>query len=175
MPSKPKRPSRPNRFGIGFLSVFQIILFLAAVVFANYLASQNHSRADLSRSADYSLSSSAENYLKSKTLTARANPVKWTMVFRRSSPFYERVRALAEEYARTSDGTIKLEIIDPIRSPDRTSQFTAAYNLILVRDLILIEPLEAQPLDALQPAHFGQPGPQCRIGHDCGRGMGILW
>ncbi|MDE0835249.1 MAG: Gldg family protein [Akkermansiaceae bacterium] len=148
MPSKPKRPSRPNRFGIGFLSVSQIILFLAAVVFANYLASQNHSRADLSRSADYSISSSTENYLKSKAITARSNPVKWTMVFRRSSPFYERVRALAEKYARTSNGTIKLEVIDPIRSPDRTSQFTAAYNLTLVRDLILIDarPDEATPI-----------------------------
>jgi hypothetical protein len=146
--SKKKRPSRPNRFGLGFLSVFQILLFLAAVIFANYLSSQNHTRADLSRTADYSLSSSTENFLESEALTARETPVKWTMLFRRSSPFFERVRALAEEYERKSDGKLELEVIDPIRSPDRTAQFTAAYNLTLVRDLILVDarPDEAAPI-----------------------------
>ncbi len=134
-----KRPSRPNRFGIGFLSITQIGLLLAAVIFANYLSSGNHVRADLSRGADYSLSTSSLNYLGGETIVTRERPVKWVMAFRRSSPFYERVRALAEEYARKSGGKIELEIIDPIRSPDRTSQFAAEYNLTLVRDLIVID------------------------------------
>jgi hypothetical protein len=70
------------------------------------------------------------------------------MALRRSSPFYDRIRALAEEYTRKSGGKIELEIIDPIRAPDRTSQFAAAYNLTLVRDLILIDarPDEAAPI-----------------------------
>ena len=148
MPSKPKRQSRPNRFGLGFLSVLQIVLLLAAVIFGNYLSSQNHTRADLSRSADYSLSSSTGNYLRGEAVAARERPVKWVMAFRRSSPFYERVRALADEYARKSGGKIELEVIDPIRSPDRTSQFTAAYNITLVRDLVLIDarPDETTPI-----------------------------
>ncbi len=66
MSEKKNRQSRPNRFGIGFLSIFQIVLFLAIVVFANYLASQNYARADRSRTADYTLSSSSENYLESE-------------------------------------------------------------------------------------------------------------
>lgn len=148
MPSNSKRPSRPNRFGIGILSVIQILLFLAAVIFANYLSSQNHTRADLSRTADYTLSSSTENYLKGEALSARTIPVKWTMVFGRSSPFYERVRTLADEYERKSDGKIEIEVIDQARSPDRTSQFAATYNLSLVSDLILIDarPDEATPV-----------------------------
>jgi hypothetical protein len=148
MSPKPNRQSRPNRFGIGFLSVFQILLLVAAVIFANYLSSHNHTRADLSRTDDYSLSSSTENYLESEALTSRGSPVKWTMVFRRTSPFYERVRAFAEEYESSSGGMIELEVIDPIRSPDRTAQFAAAYNLTLVRDLILIDarPDEAAPI-----------------------------
>ncbi len=145
MSAKKNSQSRPNRFGIGFLSVFQIILLLAIVVFANYLASQNHVRADCSRAADYTLSSSTGNFLKSEAVSGRTRPVKWIMVFRRSSPFYQRVRALAEEYARVSGGKVDLEVIDPLRSPDRTSQFTAAYNLTLVRDLVLID---ARPDDA---------------------------
>ncbi len=142
---KKSRQSRPNRFGIGFLSIFQIVLFLAIVVFANYLASQNYTRADRSRTADYTLSSSSENYLESEAITARERPVKWIMAFRRSSPFYQRVRALAEEYERVSGKKIELETIDPLRSPDRAAQFTAAYNLTLVRDLILID---ARPDDS---------------------------
>ena len=148
MPSKPKRPSRPNRFGIGFLSVLQLLLLLAALVFANYLSSQNHSRADLSRSSDYSLSSSTENYLHSDAISSRANPVKLTMVFRRASPFLERIRALADEYERRSGGKIELDVIDPMRSRDRAAQFAATYSLTLVRDLILIDarPDEATPI-----------------------------
>ncbi len=145
MPVKPRRPSRPNRFGLGFLSVLQIVVLLVAVIFANYLGSENHARTDLSRGGDYTLSSSSENFLKSEAIASRATPVRWTMVFRRSSPFYERVRALAEEYAHVSQGKVRLEIIDPIRSPDRAQQLTAAYNLTLVRDLLLID---ARPDDA---------------------------
>jgi hypothetical protein len=139
MPSPPQRSSRPNRFGLGFLSATQIVLLLIAMVFLNYLSSQIHSTADFSRSRDYSLSSSTENYLKGEALSERERPVKWTLVCRRSSQFYERVRALSEEYERVSGGKIELEIIDPIRSPDRTQQFAATFNLTLVRDLVLID------------------------------------
>ena len=146
--SKKNRQSRPNRFGIGFLSIFQIVLLLAIVIFVNYLASQNYKRVDYSRTADYTLSSSTENYLKGEAIASRERPIKWIMAFRRSSTFYERVRALAEEYEQASGKKVELEIIDPLRSPDRAAQFTAAYNLSLVRDLVLIDarPDESVPI-----------------------------
>lgn len=148
MSSPPKRPSRPNRFGLGFLSIAQIILLLLAVLFLNYLSSHHYVRADLSRAADYSLSSSSVNYLNSTEMTARQRPVKMTMVFRRSSPMYERVRAIVEEYQRLSGGKLELEIIDPLRSKDRAQQFVARFNLTLVRDLVLIDarPSEESPV-----------------------------
>jgi hypothetical protein len=152
-----KRPSRPNRLGIGFLSISQIVLLIAAVIFANYLSSGNHIRADLSRGADYTLSSSTVNYLGGEAIAKRGRPVKWIMAFRRSSPYYERVRALAEEYARQSDGKIELEIIDPIRAPDRTSQFAAAYNITLVRDLILIDARPDEDAPIVTAAESGSP------------------
>jgi hypothetical protein len=152
-----KRPSRPNRFGLGFLSIAQIVLLLAVVIFANYLSSGNHVRADLSRSADYSLSSSTVNFLQGEAVAKRERPVKWIMAFRRSSPFYDRIRALAEEYTRKSGGKIELEVIDAIRAPDRASQFAAAYNLTLIRDLILIDarPDESEPI--ITEAETGSP------------------
>lgn len=163
MSEKKKRPSRPNRLGIGILSVVQVAFLLAAVIFGNYLASENPVRADYSRTADYTLSSSTGNFLKSKALSERTRPVKWIMAFRRSSPFYERVRAFAEEYAHVSGGKIELEIIDPIRSPERTQQFTAAYNVTLVRDLLLIDARPSEDVPIIAETTTGTPALNANI------------
>lgn len=135
-----EKPARPlNRWGMGTLSVLQIALLAVILIALNYLAVHHFSRADLSRSGDYSLSPATKRYLSEKDLGGRTKPVKWIMAFRRVSPFYERVRALAEEYARLSKGKIELEVVDPLRSPDRMQEITAAYGLTLVRDLIIID------------------------------------
>ncbi len=148
MLSTASRPSRPNRFGIGFISILQLLLLLIALFFLNYLSAHNYLRGDFSRAADYTLSSWSKNYLRSKEITERQRPIKWIMVFRRSSPVYERVRVLVEEYQRNSGGKIELEVIDPMRSTDRAQQFAATYQLNLVRDMILIDarPTEETPL-----------------------------
>ena len=151
------RQSRPNRLGIGFLSVLQIVLMLVVVVLLNFVASRNHYRGDFSRSADYSLSGSTKNYLNGTALSARERPVKWTMIFRRDSPLYERVRAIAEEYERVSGGRIELEVINPLRSPDRTQQFTAAHHLTLVRDLILIDARPSEDTPVVTETTAGSP------------------
>ncbi len=139
MSKSKKRSSRPNRFGFSLLGILQIILLLVTLLLINYLASQNPLRADFSRTLDYTLSSSTTNYLKSETMQNRERPVRWTMIFRRSSPFYERVRGLAEEYEQRSGKRIELEVVDPIRSPERTQEIIANYNLTLARDLIVID------------------------------------
>lgn len=137
---KSHRPARkPNRWGVGTLSVIQILLLFVILAGTNYLGSQHFVRRDLSRDSVYTLSKSTKRYLESDALKSRAKPVKWIMAFRRSSPFYERVRALAEDYARLSGGKIELEILDPLTSPDRTQQVTAAYDISLVRDILLID------------------------------------
>ena len=134
------KPARPlNRWGIGTLSVVQTALLAVIVIALNYLSASHFHRVDLSRGADYSLSPSTRRYLTAAALSGRDKPVKWIMAYRRTAPFYERVRALAEEYARLSHGKIQLEIVDPLRSPDRMQEVTAAYGLTLVRDLILID------------------------------------
>lgn len=142
------RPSRPNRFGLGIVSTVRILLGFFALIFLNYISANNYVRKDQSRAADYTLSGWTRNYLNGKEISSRARPIKWTMVFRRSSPIYERVRVLAEEYERNSGGKIELEVIDPMRSAERAQQFAATYNLKLVRDMIWIDarPAEDTPL-----------------------------
>jgi len=139
-PDSKRKPVRPlNRWGTGSLSVLQIIFLAIIVIVVNYLALSHYARVDLSRTADYSLSSSTKHYLSADAIKARSKPIKWIMAYRRTSSFYERVRALAEEYQRLSDGKITLEIVDPLRSPDRMQEINAAYGLTLVRDLIVID------------------------------------
>lgn len=139
-----QRPSRPNRFGFGMLAVIQIVLLFMTLLFVNFLASQNPVRADFSKTKDYTLSGSTVNYLTSETVQERDRPVSWTMLFRRSAPFYERIRGLAEEYERRSGRKIELEVVDPIRSPERTEEVIAKYSLTLGQDLIV---MDARPDD----------------------------
>lgn len=139
-----QKPAAPparafNRWGVGTLSIIQIILVLVILAAANHLALHHFQRWDFSRSADYSLSPATRKYLNGSALADRQKPVRWIYCFRRTSPFYERMRALAEEYQRLSGGKIDLEIVDPLRSPDRMQEITAAYGITLVRDLLIID------------------------------------
>jgi hypothetical protein len=134
------KPTRPlNRWGMGVLSFLQIALLAVILIALNYLAVHHYARIDASRAADYSLSPATKRYLEDTAIRGRETPIKWIMAFRRSSPFYERVRALAEEYENSSKRKIDLEIVDPLRSPDRMQEINAAYGITLVRDLIIID------------------------------------
>ncbi len=139
--SAPKgKPARPlNRWGLGTLSGLQIVFMAIILVASNYLAAHHFTRWDLSRDEAYTLSNRSTRYLKDKAVQEREKPIKWIMAFRRSSPFYERVRALAEDYARLSGGKIVLEIVDPLRSADRTAEVAAAYGLPLTKDLLIMD------------------------------------
>jgi hypothetical protein len=142
-----KRPARSiNRWGVGLISVIQVALLAIIVLAGNYLSSQQYARRDWSRYEDYSLSSATTRYLRSSALAERKDPVKWIVAIRRSSAFGERVRALAEEYARLSKGKIVIETLDPVRSPDRAQQLAAAYGIFDVKgdqlsrkDLVVID------------------------------------
>jgi len=136
------KPARPlNRWGIGALAALQILLLALLLLGANYLSLRHHARTDLSRDAAYTLSPATLRYL-SEGIGERSQPVRWTLAFRRSSPYYEGVRALAEEYRRRSRGRIVLEIVDPLRSPERSEQVMAAYGLPFVKDMIIIDARE---------------------------------
>lgn len=141
-PSPPPKPKfrRPlNRWGLGTLSFLQTVFLAILLLAINYLAANHFLRADLSREGNYTLSPATTRYLKDPAVRDRPSSMKWIMAFRRTSPFYERVRAIAEEYARLSNGKIVLEVVDPLRSADRTQELTAAYGLPLTRDLLIMD------------------------------------
>lgn len=145
-----RRPAaRPlNRWGVGGMSLLQIVLLAVLVLAANFLSMRHFVRTDFSRDRTYTLSPATLRYL-GDALKDRESPIRWTLAFRRSSPYFERVRALAEEYARWSRGGIVLEIVDPLRSPERADQVMASYGLTFARDLIIIDAREDESGEAI--------------------------
>lgn len=143
----PKKPARAlNRWRVGSLSVIQVILFVLIVIAANYLASQYYERRDLSRTEDYTLSPATVRYLQSDAVKNRKDPIRWIIAYRKSADFYERIRVLADEYARVSGGKIELRIIDPVRNPDDAEELATAYKIfdpgnrqLSRKDLIIID------------------------------------
>ncbi|MGB0291550.1 MAG: hypothetical protein ACPGIA_03125, partial [Luteolibacter sp.] len=137
--TKKSKKHSVNRWRIGALSLLQLFLISIILLCINYLSLHHSKRWDLSRDADYSLSSSTQNYMASDALQKREGPVKFIMAYRRTSPFYERVRALAKQYASQSRGKIELTLVDPMRDSDKMEEISAAYGISLIRDLILID------------------------------------
>jgi hypothetical protein len=129
--SPPEKPAKPiQRFGTGALSLLQVLCFTLLFLAVNYLGSQHYVPKDLSAEAAYTLSPATRRYLESPVIRERPEPVRLLVAFRRVNPMYEKVRVLAEEYTRLSNGKVRLELLDPVRSPDRTQQVADEYGKI---------------------------------------------
>ncbi len=141
---KPRPRIRPiSRWGVGTVSALQIICFTVIVIALNYLAGVRYQRIDLTRSQKFTLSNVTLRLLESDELQRRDAPVRITVAFKRSSPFYSRVRALAEEYARRSNGKITLELVDPVRTADLALQLATQYRIDhLTRSLVIVDARE---------------------------------
>ncbi len=122
-------PRSLNRWSIGTLSILQIASLLIIAIAVNFVSSHYFVKRDLSRGEDYSLSQWTKGLLQAGSLQSRKTPVKFIVAFRRSTPITERVRVLADEYARLSNQKIVIERFDPVRDVDRALQVAETYNL----------------------------------------------
>lgn len=127
------------RFRVGFLSVAQIIFVIVIFFAANFLSSQHHRPFDISDDLGFTLASSTERYLTSEAVAGREDAIKMIVAFRADSPFYERIRPVAEEYVRLSGKKIQLMLVDPIRANDQAESIAAEYNLIFNQDMVIID------------------------------------
>lgn len=153
-PSSPRRRSSVRRFRVGALSVIQIVFVLLIFFAVNYLSSQHHRPFDLSDDLTFTLSPSTSRYLASEVITQREEPVRLIVAFRADSPFYARIRPVAEEYERLSGGKIRTTILDPIRSNDRAEAIASEYDLTFNQDLVIIDARTA----AQREAEVGRTG-----------------
>lgn len=124
-------PSPVKRLGLGFRSVLQLLFAFLCLVFVFYLAMNYHDRYDLTENKNFTLSPATENLLLSSAVQDRDDPVKIVAALRKSSPHYKRLRSIAEEYERLSNGKVKLEYLDPIRDQDRALEVQNNYGALL--------------------------------------------
>lgn len=132
------------RIRVGLLSVLQAVFVVIIFFAANFLSSQHHRPFDLSDDLGFTLSPSTERYLASPAVADREDPIRMIVAFRADSPFYERIRPVAEEYVRLSGQMIELSLIDPIRANDQAESVAAEYNLIFNQDLVVIDARSAE-------------------------------
>lgn len=133
-------PAKPvPRFRTGLLSLIQTIFVVLIFLALNFLSSQHHRPFDLSDDLGFTLSQSTRRYLQSEAIAGREAPIRMIVAFRADSPFYDKIRPIAKEYHRLSDGRIELQILDPIRANDRAESLAAEYNLVFNQDMVIID------------------------------------
>lgn len=136
--SKAPPPSLP-RLKIGAIVAIQVVLAGVALLGANYLSSTHHRSRDLSRLEQFSLSNWTRKLLDSDLMKERQNPVRLIIAARKSSPHYVRLRTIAEQYQKLSEGRLSVEFIDPLRDADRAFEIAEVYDHIFHGDVCIID------------------------------------
>jgi ABC-type uncharacterized transport system len=131
------------------LSAIQGVCAVVIFLTVNYLAGLHYARKDLSGDAAYTVSVATRNYLKSPAIQDRKEPVEILLAYRTTADYYERIRALAEEYENLSNHKIHLTRVDPVRSPDAAAEKAELYGpvfknnfnnrSIFTRDLVVVD------------------------------------
>ena len=135
---KPRKRNVP-RIRVGLLSLLQISSVIIVFLVLNFLSSQHHAPYDISDNLGFTLSSSTKRYLKSEVIQNRDRPIRMIVAFRTSSPFYEKIRPVVEEYDRLGGKKLEIQLIDPIRASDAATAIAAEYDLIFNQDMVIID------------------------------------
>lgn len=134
------RATRPvRRVGRSINVIIQVILFIVALIAANYLSCAQHKRYDLTERQDFTLSGFTRRYLQSDTIQKREKPLQVIAVIRRSSPHYTRIYHMLDEYQRLGGDAIALEFVDPLRQTDRTLEIENTYGQRYLDDMIIVD------------------------------------
>lgn len=136
-PTSTARPVR--RAGKSIIIAIQVVLFVIVIIAANYLSCANHRRYDLTERQDFTLSDFSAKYINSNAVQKREAPLQIIAVMRRTSPHYNRIYHLLDEYARLGKNAITLELVDPLRQTDRTLEIESAYGIRYIEDMIIID------------------------------------
>ncbi|MBK1834756.1 DUF7088 domain-containing protein [Roseibacillus ishigakijimensis] len=129
-----------SRLGIGSLSLVQLVLAVVLFLAAAYLSANYYKVWDLTKDRDFTLSDLTQKILAKDPLSEREDPIRITVAFRKSSPFFERVRRTVDEFERESGGRIEARYLDPVREPDAAARFVSNYpGITLNTDLLLID------------------------------------
>ena len=117
---------RSSRYGANM--AMMIVLFVCIVVIVQALSVRHSRRFDVTRNKRFSLADQTLNILGSLE-----NDVELYGFFKQASPERDRVQNLFDQYAHTTN-RIRYELIDPDRSPTRTSEMDVkTYDTIVIQ------------------------------------------
>ncbi len=121
------------------LAWVNIILLAIIVIACNYIGCREYLRKDLTEEQRYTISERTINILESQQVQKRDTPIRIFFAFKRSTPNYERMRSLLDEYVRYGKGKIEVECFDPIRQPNRAREISQIYGVDFTQDLCVID------------------------------------
>jgi len=148
-PTEKTRALRPiRRIGQSITVALQFVLFFVVVISANYLSCARHERIDLTEKKEFTLSDLSKKLLASDGVQKRQSPIRIIAVIRRSSPHYDRIHNLLDEYESRGEKAITLEFVDPARQTDRTMEIANTYNRPYTEDMIIVDGREIESVSS---------------------------
>lgn len=121
------------------LAWINLVLLAIIVIACNYIGCHEYARHDLSQDQRYTISERTINVLSSERIQKRETPVRVIFAFKRSTPNYNRMYSLLEEYERVGNGKIEIERFDPMRQPNRAREISQIYGVEFKQDLCIID------------------------------------
>ncbi len=121
-----------RKWGVGFNVLLSVLLFLALVVAANYLAARHFRRFYLAGEASQPLSPQTLGVLRSLT-----NQVRVVVLFDAEDPLYSSVTSLINEYKHASP-KLQIELVDYLRNPGGAQLIKSQYKLNQLQDKDLV-------------------------------------
>lgn len=126
-------PKSIRRAPIAVFVGLQLLAILTIFIAVNYLSFRHYQRVDLTQSQKFTLSS-----LTTSFLSGLSTEIDVIVAFTPSSEIYNDIRSLAEEYQRLGNKSIRVEVLDPARYPDRSAELKAKYGVTLDRNLVIV-------------------------------------
>ena len=121
------------------LAWINLVLLAVVVIACNYIGCMEYARRDLSQDMRYTISDRTINVLSSDRIQKRETPVRIIFAFKRSTPNFNRMYSLLEEYERYGKGKIEVERFDPVRQPNRAREISQIYGVEFKQDLCIID------------------------------------
>ena len=124
---------RIERARTALLVVTQLALVFVLFVQANYLSCRRHTTLDLTQNQKFTLSDTAQNYLKSL-----GGEVRIIMAFLGTSELFLEMKGLISEFDRVGGDSVTAEYLDLSRSRSRLAELKDKYNLRFSGDQVVI-------------------------------------
>jgi len=154
--SSADKPLSQDRNRLLLHTAAQLAAIFLIFLMVNYLSCRHYARWDGTQNELFTLSTVTTNFLDSLS-----TEVDVVVAFVASSPVYDDVRNLVEEYQRRADKHVNVEFLDPARHPNRAEELREKYGLSLERSSIVVA--HGDRFNIITESDVAQYGPNGRI------------